>query len=183
MRALTSPPHSRRFHTQFYLAFLPNTPSVGMNRLPTADGGLEVISASFRTPASVLTAHARGQVKLMPPQYYLLHTLACVLDPSTPGDFRSKIEDAQALARGAFGKQLLSPRGSGVLEDGRSILTLQGDEQRGGQQGRIHRIIARMPSKPGNTPENIEVAKNFDFFTEIEEHLHPKEGEMPTPKL
>jgi hypothetical protein len=67
------------------------------------------------------------------------------------------------------------------LDDGRTILTLQGDEERDGRRGRIHRIVAMMPTRPGGAPEGIQVARNFDVFTEIEDHLHPAEGEMPTP--
>lgn len=69
------------------------------------------------------------------------------------------------------------------MEDGRTILLLQGDEQRGGRQGRLHRVVAKMPTKPGGSPEDIQVVRNFDMFTEVEEHLHPEGGEMATPKL
>lgn len=78
----------------------------------------------------------------MPPQYYLLHTLALILQ----GDISSheQRETVRGLACGAFGKRVFNPR---ILPQkdpqGRMILTYEDDETRGGALGARHRAIVK----------------------------------------
>jgi hypothetical protein len=79
-----------------------------------------------------------NEISLMPPQYYILSTLADVL-PSH--DARSRLE---SLSSGAFGSMLITPRALPEKDsEGRTILTYEGDEARGGQQGRLHRSLVK----------------------------------------
>lgn len=102
----------RRFHTHFFVVFLPiastsspctpvpppaaltleSPPSKSINdvitaqhKLPTSDGELEVLSARFVHPSDALAAFHSRQIALMPPQYYLLYTLGHSHSP-TPTD-------------------------------------------------------------------------------------------------
>lgn len=82
----------------------------------------------------------------MPPQYYLLDTLASLLQ----GDINTKSqrEAIRKLAYGSFGKRVFNPRlqkNSNSLEH--VILTFEGDEIRGGPLGARHRSIVE--SSPG----------------------------------
>jgi len=78
----------------------------------------------------------------MPPQFYILSTLADILDGAiNTAEQRGKL---QALSAGAFGKFIFNPRKIGWDEDGRLILALEGDETSGIRKGRLHRVIAKM---------------------------------------
>ena len=87
----------KRFHTHFFLGFWDGgalskdhqrvqqshrgaeITSEGLVQLPTSDGGVEIMSARFVHPLTALTAFHSGHISLMPPQYYLLYTLAQLL--------------------------------------------------------------------------------------------------------
>jgi hypothetical protein len=82
----------------------------------------------------------------MPPQFYLLTTLASVLS----GDMTTITQkDAiHRLACGSFGGYVINPRTLPEKdEQGLTVLTYEGDELRGGKQGARHR--ARVRSKKG----------------------------------
>lgn len=67
----------------------------------------------------------------MPPQYYILHTLAGI-----PAELLR--EQVQRLSEGGFGKMVFNPRK--LWQDGAvGVLTYEGDETRGGKNGRHHR--------------------------------------------
>jgi len=120
----------------------------------------------------------------MPPQFYILSTLADILDGTvnTP-DQRRKLE---ALSAGAFGKIVFNPRKIGQDEDGRLILALEGDESSGIRKGCLHRVIAKMdtgvscPSSlwrecqlffdcfSNKPPIGFALVRNFDIFNELE---------------
>ncbi|KAF9469229.1 hypothetical protein BDZ94DRAFT_1151973 [Collybia nuda] len=161
----------RRFHTQFYVIFLKSTPSSGFTsgakqeRIPKPDGGQEVISARFLHPEKALEEFRNGNITFMPPQAYLLTTLSGLLQGrvNTP-EQRTRVEE---LSAGMFGRMVINPRR--LLkedEEGRTILTYEGDETRGGSKGRLHRVLVKM-GKTGITSE-IKLQRNFDIFTEIE---------------
>lgn len=129
----------RRFHTHFYLVFLTSASSTGpaegtnTSRLPTPDGGQEVVSAQFIKPRDALS------FKMMPPQFYLLSTLAEILKgDKTTSDERARVEQ---LARGPFGRMWIHPRAAGRDSQGRSVHIYEGDETRGGSKGRLHRSL------------------------------------------
>ncbi|KAI0032825.1 NUDIX hydrolase domain-like protein [Vararia minispora EC-137] len=160
----------RRFHTHFFIAFLPAAPSTGFSsghvryRLPTPDGGQEVVEARFIHPAAALAKFSAGCILLMPPQYYLLTTLASILQ----GGSASATQHAQveALATGAFGRMVVNPRpwsGSDV-PNGYTCLTYEGDETRGGPAGQLHRSVLRLTN---GVPTEIALYRNFDIFTKI----------------
>ncbi|KAJ6531644.1 hypothetical protein DFH09DRAFT_933607 [Mycena vulgaris] len=161
----------RRFHTQFYVAFLGVASPTGFSsgaredRIPKPDGGLEVIAARFLHPDAVLAEFGAGQITLMPPQFYIIHTLAGILrGGATTAEQRARVE---ALARGAFGRMVINPRRLGPPDaEGRVVLTYEGDHTRGGPEGRLHRALVRA-GKGGVTSE-IKLERNFDIFTEID---------------
>lgn len=172
-----SQPRFRRFHTQFYVAFLPAIPSSGFSsgvkqeRIPKhgtyfihmamahissaiviciqwiLDGGQEVIEARFVHPRTALIEFREGRLNLMPPQYYILSTLADILQGST--NTLTEREKVQILSRGSFGKMVMTPqRYKNLKEDGKDcvIITLEGDETRGGSDGRLHRVLVKITS-------------------------------------
>ena len=138
-----------RFHARFYVAFLPASPSTGFSsgasqqRLPTPDGGQEVVTARFVHPFDAIAECEAGKVVLMPPQYYILSTLATILT----GHSSSAVQRAQvkALSASPFGRLVVNPRSykGPEVPDGLACLTYEGDEQRGGPPGRLHRSYIR----------------------------------------
>ncbi|KAG6854720.1 hypothetical protein C0991_002433 [Blastosporella zonata] len=78
----------------------------------------------------------------MPPQAYLLHTLSEILQGgvNTPAQ-RERVE---TLSKGLFGGMVLNPLRLGSPDaEGKSILTYEGDETRGGSKGRRHRVVVK----------------------------------------
>ncbi|KAJ7256475.1 NUDIX hydrolase domain-like protein [Mycena haematopus] len=167
---ITPPFAPRRFQTQFFIAFL-NSPSdfssgAREDRIPKPDGGLEVIAARFIHPDAVLAEFSEGKITLMPPQFYVVHTLATILSGgATTADQRARVEE---LARGAFGKMVINPQRlpGPADEQGRTVLTYEGDHTRGGPEGRLHRATV-LTGKGGITSE-ITLERNFDIFKEID---------------
>jgi hypothetical protein len=125
----------RRFYTHFFLTFLDDARGGRTHHLPTSDGGLEIVATRFIKPAEALDACHAQSISLMPPQYYILSTLAGALSD------RRRVE---GLARGPFGHMLITPRALPETDtEGRTILTYEGDESRGGPKGRLHRSLIR----------------------------------------
>lgn len=105
------------------------------------DGGQEVIEARFVHPIKALDECREGKISFMPPQYYLLSTLADILHGAVnTSDQRQKVE---TLSHGTFGKMVINPRKIGEDQSGRSILAYEGDETHGGSKGRLHRALVR----------------------------------------
>jgi hypothetical protein len=136
-----------RFHTWFFVAFLPSIPSTGFSsghvqhRLPTPDGGQEVVEARFVHPTIALEEFFAKRIAFMPPQYYLLTTLAGILHGSVANESqRARVEQ---LANGAFGKMVINPQARTLPEvpKGYTCLTYEGDEARGGPKGQLHRSL------------------------------------------
>lgn len=143
----------RRFRAQFYVSFIPSSLSTGFSsgekseRLPTHDGGQEVISARFLHPSVALQEFKDGKIRFMPPQYYILATLCDILhgDENTA----AQQEKVAELSRSAFGSLEINPVPIADPEGlGRLILTYEGDETRGGPKGRLHRALV-VPGKGG----------------------------------
>ncbi|TFY67813.1 hypothetical protein EVJ58_g1372 [Rhodofomes roseus] len=140
---------ARRFHTQFYVTFLEGAPAGGFTsggkqeRLPTPDGGQEVIAARFVHPQTALAEARANNIVLMPPQVYLLSTLADVLTGNK--NTEAQRERIRALSQGVFGQMVVQPRALPQRdEQGRTVLTYQGDEARGGAKGRLHRCVSQL---------------------------------------
>ncbi|KAL1762077.1 NUDIX hydrolase domain-like protein [Schizophyllum commune] len=166
----------RRFRTKFFLACLPSASSAGFTagdkqeQIPTPDGGQEVISARFVRPADALAEFEAGRISFMPPQFYILTTLAGIFGEGDAQavDARSKIE---RLARGPFGRMVINPRRldandasypKSSVEEGETVLTYEGDEARGGPRGRRHRAVVRFAK--GGITTRIRLERNFDIF-------------------
>ena len=122
----------------------------------TIDGGQEVIEARFVHPRTSLTEFHEGRLNLMPPQYYLLSTLADILQGST--STLAQFEKVQTLSRGSFGKMVFNPQRFSEEGKGRVILTYEGDETRGGSKGRLHRVLVKM------TKDGVRMALFFSSF-------------------
>jgi hypothetical protein len=76
----------------------------------------------------------------MPPQYYLLWTLASILQGRE--NTSAQRDQVATLSRGPFGQMVVNPQMMSTRdEQGRIILTFEGDETRGGSKGRLHRIL------------------------------------------
>ncbi|KAI0076438.1 hypothetical protein K474DRAFT_1755942 [Panus rudis PR-1116 ss-1] len=162
----------RRFHTQFYVVFLSAAPSAGFSagskqdRLPTPDKGQEVIEARFVHPSAAIQECKQSKIALFPPQFYLLTTLSDILHGErNTEEQRAKIA---ALSSGPFGRMVINPRALPEKDaSGRTILTYEGDETRGGKPGRLHRSLVNFA--PGGLAVDVELQRNFDVFTDIED--------------
>ena len=118
---------------------------------PTADGGVEVISASWIHPRELFAAFRRGELALFPPQFYLLTTLGDLLTSMHQeghqggGSNRTAVLRSRVGGGGGFGSRVFNPRPIGFTEEGgkgqRSILAYEGDELRGGKVGDRHRCL------------------------------------------
>ena len=109
-----------------------------------------MIEAHFIHPRTALIEFGEGKLNFMPPQHYLLSTLADIL--KGPTNTLTQREKIQTLSRGLFGKMVINPQR--YKEDdglGRVIFTYEGDETRGGSKGRLHRTLVKM-TKDGVCP-------------------------------
>lgn len=138
----------RRFQTQFFVTFLDTVPASGFSagnkveRLPSPDGGQEVIAARFVHPVTALQECQARQISLMPPQFYLITTLASILEGSA--NTAAQREKIWVLSQGSFGRMIINPVPlSHGAPEGWSILTYEGDESRGGAKGRLHRSLVK----------------------------------------
>lgn len=168
---VTPPGPRSRFHTRFYVAFLPTlSPSgfssgVTQHRLPTSDGGQEVIEARFVHPYDALAEHRAKKIRLMPPQHYILSTISDILvGPEARTHQRERVE---RLSAGAFGRMVIHVRTGKKDANGRTPLVFEGDETHGGPKGRLHRSLVRFDPET-KLPTEVILLRNFDIFTEIE---------------
>lgn len=183
------------------MVFLDASPSTGFSsgvkqeRFPTPDGGQEVIEAQFVHPTTALQSVKSRQISLFPPQYYLLTTLSDILTGNkNTAEQRQKVGQ---LSSGLFGRMAINPRPLPQKDsEGRTVLTYEGDETRGGASGRFHRVVVTF-GKGGvsvlfrckgvwahyshGSLQAIHVDKllrNFDIYTEIEGHLFPDKAKL-----
>lgn len=113
------------------------------------DGGQEVIEAHFVHPRKALEECREGKISFMPPQYYILSTLADILQgPHNTSDQRRKV---QTLSQGLFGRMVINPVRVGEDHSGRAILAYEGDELRGGTKGRLHRTLVKFNGAVSDT--------------------------------
>lgn len=102
-----------------------------------------MISARFLHPDDALEEFHSGKITFMPPQAYLLTTLSGLLQGRVNTlEQRARVEE---LSAGMFGRMVINPRRL-LKEDneGRTILTYEGDETRGGSKGRLHRVLVKV---------------------------------------
>jgi len=115
---------------------------VTQHRLPTPDGGQEVVEARFVHPREALAEHRSKKIALMPPQHYILTTLAddlLLAGRQTTPQQRERVE--RLSAAGAFGRMVICPQPGKRDANGRTPLVYEGDEARGGPRGHFHRSI------------------------------------------
>jgi hypothetical protein len=140
-----------------------------------------------------LSAHLEHKMIFMPPQFYILSTLADILNGSKTTT--EQIEQVKKLSQGGFGRLTINPRGIGKSSDGRTILAYEGDEARGGVKGRMHRALVQFEKAVRlsfllasgsedlillQTPSQITLVRNFDIFEDIDRTTF---GGTPTSKL
>jgi hypothetical protein len=90
-------------------------------------------------PLEALAEHRSKKIALMPPQHYILTTLAELLvGRQTTRRQRERVEE---LSAGVFGRMVVCPRAGERDANGRTPLVFEGDEARGGPRGRLHRSI------------------------------------------
>lgn len=102
-----------------------------------------MIAARFVSPQVALAQSHEGTITLMPPQYYILSTLASVLQGST--NTAGQRQRVETLSRGPFGRMVINPHRLAKDDgQGRVVLTYEGDETRGGPKGRLHRALLKV---------------------------------------
>jgi len=155
----------RRFHARFYVTFLQGLSLSGFSHgtkrdfVPTPDGGQEVVSVQFVHPSEALRACENKEMTLMPPQYYLISTLAEIL--SGAGSSEAQRERVRELSGGAFGRMVVFPR-QVKLGGGRVVLAYGGDELVDGPVGARHRSTIK--PGPGGVLTEIDLQRNVDVF-------------------
>jgi hypothetical protein len=164
--------------------------------LPTPDGGGggggghegEVVAARFVHPRDALAEHRAREIALMPPQHYILSTLADILvGREATAQQRERVEQ---LSAGAFGRMVVCPRVGKVDASGRTPFVFEGDEARGGPKCRLHRSLVLFDPETKvssvffgtiwcvcfertlrvgdvQLPAEVELLRNFDIFTEV----------------
>jgi hypothetical protein len=99
----------------------------------------EVIETRFVHPQDALAEHRAKKIALPPPQHYILTTLADILvGRSATSRQRERVNQ---LSAGAFGRMVVHPRAGKKDASGRIPLVYEGDEERGGPKGRLHRSL------------------------------------------
>jgi hypothetical protein len=104
-----------------------------------------VIEARFVHLRDALAEHRAKKIALMPPQHYILTTLADLLvvggRGATTTTTSQQRECVKRLSAGAFGRMIIFPQAGKKDANGRTPLVYEGDEARGGPKGRIHRSL------------------------------------------
>jgi len=101
-------------------------------------------------PQEALAEHRSKKIALMPPQHYILTTLADLLVG------RQQRERVEQLSAGSFGRMVICPQAGKRDANGRTALVYEGDEARGGPRGRLHRSIVLV------SPET-KVGRSYDL--------------------
>jgi len=83
------------------------------------------------------------KITFMPPQMYLLSTLADIL--RGPVNTAEQRESVERLSKGSFGRMVMNPRRVPPAhpEDGWTVFAYEGDQMRGGPKGRLHRVLVK----------------------------------------
>ena len=90
-------------------------------------------------PQEALAEHRSKKIALMPPQHYILTTLADLLvGRHMTLQQRERVEQ---LSAGLFGRMVICPLAGKRDANGRTTLVYEGDGTRGGPRGRLHRSI------------------------------------------
>lgn len=161
---------SKRFTTQMYVYFLPKDTAGAAKTDITAstDGGIEHVTLRFATATEWLRLARTGQVIMFPPQVYLLHLLAPLLDHGTHTDLEADERAARMFVTSGI------PLWSGMcicpvaiqdadfegVKDGRVVLSLAhaGPEMGDRGSGDAERVVlVDMSSRTG--PSRLEIVE------------------------
>ncbi|KAK6338721.1 hypothetical protein TWF696_009533 [Orbilia brochopaga] len=122
---ITPPTMKKRYETKMFLAFLPAANTVDTSstaQLPTADGGVETVSATFMTAAEILAAHKAHKVILFPPQAYLVTRLAVFTSDRRLSVVQQREGIRAWLESEGMGSWVFEPRQEGMTRDGRRLI-------------------------------------------------------------
>ncbi|PVF99213.1 hypothetical protein CPB86DRAFT_703740 [Serendipita vermifera] len=131
-----------RFWTWFYVGFVEELrqgiPADGSSidaLIPQSDNQIEIFDAYFKHPTDILDSFSRGEISIMPPQFYLLTVLSELLEKGPIQDSSYLAQRSEKIRRtsdGGFGGRAFNPRFGGKITgaDGveRAILMYEGDE-------------------------------------------------------
>jgi hypothetical protein len=144
-------------------------------QIPSDDGGVEILEATFRSASDWLQKANSGEIILYPPQFLLLHIVSQFLDeeprPSTTSELQQRRTALMEFAR-SYGGKYISPKTWKVLEDKRAVLSLDypGRELSGTKKkGDGKRVILVRFTEEG--PRNVEVRWKTDFMESSDSKL------------
>jgi len=131
----------KRYETKMFIAFLPlsspQSSKLGAKEedttaLPTADGGVETVSAEFLSAKDILASLRSNQIILFPPQAYLITRVSQFTNDRslTPEQQREAIKDM--IKSEGVGEFVFEPRQEGKTKDGKRLI--QGYGPRGDQK-------------------------------------------------
>jgi hypothetical protein len=180
-----------------YLYFLPLSPANNANQsntgfvvpsnresiipTPTPDGGIEHTAARFLPCSAWLSKCRSGEIILFPPQFYLMHLLAPMLEqlsvasptaePLEPEQLQKQRDAVLAFlqeGKPRWADRCISPTGVIRLRDQRIVLVLDrlAPELKGtGRTGDSERVVTVRFQKEG--PRDVEVRWKRELFEEM----------------
>ncbi len=163
---VTPPNVPKRFTTQMYLYFVDPTEQGNPSVHATADK-IETMAPEWRSARDWLSRARSGEIILFPPQFLLLYLVSEMLDGpgEGPEDILRKRETLKKrIEEEKWGQKYISPIGTSVGEDGRSVLALDkpGPELRGsGLKGEEDYVVLVKFNKEG--PRDVDVGLKKDL--------------------
>ncbi|KAF3932674.1 hypothetical protein ABW19_dt0202413 [Dactylella cylindrospora] len=128
---ITPPTMKKRYETRMFLAFLPvsasQSDSLGAKEedttaLPTADGGVETVSAAFLAAADILKSLKSNDIILFPPQAYLITRLSTFANDSSLTIEQQREAIKKMILDEEIGKLVFEPRPEGKTRDGKRLI-------------------------------------------------------------
>ncbi|EPS41845.1 hypothetical protein H072_4222 [Dactylellina haptotyla CBS 200.50] len=124
---ITPPTMKKRYETKMFLAFLPVSSSVEGTveenvNLPTSDGGVETLSASFMTANEILAALGKNEIILFPPQAYLITRLSRFTNDTSLSVQQQREAIKSWIEQEGVGKYVFEPRPEGKTKDGKRLI-------------------------------------------------------------
>ncbi|KAJ6261767.1 hypothetical protein Dda_2566 [Drechslerella dactyloides] len=155
---VTPPTMKKRYETRMFLGFLPASDSDGNSatatetsaHLPTADGGVETVSATFMTATEILAAMKAKTIILFPPQLYLVMKLARFTSDGRLTVMQQREAIRDWLKAEGMGAWVFAPRQEGMTKDGKRLILGYGPR---GDHG--SKSVLRFG--PTGMPEDLEI--------------------------
>ncbi|KAF3921543.1 hypothetical protein AA313_de0202271 [Arthrobotrys entomopaga] len=156
---ITPPTMKKRYETRMFLTFLPlSTPSSSAGEgveetmnLPTSDGGVETVSATFMKAAEIMADAKAKKIILFPPQAYLVTRLLKFVGDGSLSVTQQREAIKEWIETEGIGKYVFEPRPEGKTKDGKLILGY-------GPKGDPNRKSVFRPGKSG-MPEGHEIVE------------------------